>query len=68
MHKLVSKNSNIESWYRNTSYKPPDALKNSDLIILKAITVFLQSKFEVLDIQIVYIFYKVETLELLLCL
>ena len=40
MHKLGSKISNFESWYGNAFDKPSDALKNSDLIILKAIAMF----------------------------
>ena len=65
MHKLGSTISNIESWYGNTFYKPSDALKNSNLIILKAIAM---SKFEQFYIPIVYIIYKLKTFELLLCI
>ena len=43
MHKLGSTISNIESLCGNAFYKPSDTLKNSDLIILKAIAM---SKFE----------------------
>ena len=51
MHKPDCKISIIESWYGDTVYKPSDALNNSDLMLLKAISRFPQSKFEQFQIR-----------------
>ena len=47
--------------------KPPDALINSDLMILKVMRGFLNQNLNSFKYTIVCIFYEVQTLKLLLC-